>query len=88
MSSRLKASQSPVMVITVFLTLTVVFYFVGVWLIFRLSSATPLMLSVGLAAIVTCLVTLKDLRNLGWHWRSWKIHRLSYLVPLCYASLA
>ena len=76
------------MVIGVFLTLATIFYFIGVWLIFRLSSATPLMLSVGLAAITTCLVSRFDLRSLGWNWGSWKIHRLSYFLPLGYALLA
>jgi len=80
--------KRPVLVISVFLILTVVFYFVGVWLIFRLSSATPLMLSVGLAAVVTCLVTGKELRTLGWRWGSWKIEWINYLLPLFYAALA
>lgn len=88
MTGRAKTTQNPAMVIGVFLALTIVFYFAGVWLIFRLSSATPLMLSVGLAAIVTCLVSRKELRTLGWHWGSWKIQWLNYLLPLCYAALA
>ncbi|QFU77058.1 CPBP family intramembrane metalloprotease [Halioglobus maricola] len=88
MSVSIRASQSPVRVITVFLVLTAILYAAGVWLIFRLGSATPLMLSVGLAAIVTCLVVRKDLRTLGWHWGSWRIQWQSYLLPLCYSALA
>lgn len=76
------------MVIGVFLALTVVLYILGFWLIFRLSSATPLMLSVGLAAILTCLITRTNLRGLGWHWGSWKFHGLSYFLPLGYATAA
>jgi len=83
-----RTTPSPVIVVSIFLMLVAVFYFAGVWLVFRLSSATPLMLSVGLAAIVTCLLTRRDLRALGWHWGSWKIQWLSYLLPLCYAALA
>jgi len=83
-----KTTPSPVIVVSVFLALVAVFYFAGIWLVFRLSSATPLMLSVGLAAIATCLLTRRDLRALGWHWSSWKIQWLSYVLPLCYAALA
>lgn len=76
------------MVIAIFVALAIIFYFAGVWLIFRLGSATPLMLSVGLAAIVTCLVTRKELRTLGWHWGSWRVQWLNFFLPLCYAVLA
>ena len=76
------------MTIGLFLVLTVVLYTVGVWLIFRLGSATPLMLSVGLAAILTCLITRTNLRGLGWHWGSWKFQGLSYFLPLGYAFVA
>ena len=76
------------MIIGIFLALTVALYTVGVWLIFRLSSATPLMLSVGLAAILTCLITRTSLRGLGWHWGSWKFQGLSYFLPLGYATVA
>ena len=84
----MKAPQGPVVTIGIFLALTVALYFVGVWLIFRLSSATPLMLSVGFAAILTCLITRTNLRGLGWHWGSWKFHGLSYFLPLGYATVA
>lgn len=76
------------MVIGIFVALTIAFYFVGIWLIFRLSSATPLMLSVGLAAVVTCLVSGKDLGTLGWQWGSWKVQWLNYLLPLLYVAIA
>jgi len=83
-----KSPQSPVVIIGVFLALTVALYTVGVWLIFRLSSATPLMLTVGLAAVITCLLTRTSLRGLGWHWGSWKFQGLSYFLPLGYATAA
>ncbi len=84
----MKAPQSPVITIGVFLVLTIALYTLGVWLVFRLGSATPLMLSVGFAAILTCLITRTSLRGLGWHWGSWKFHGLSYFLPLGYAALA
>lgn len=76
------------MTIGVFLGLTAALYPAGYWLIFRLGSATPLMLSVGLAAILTCLITRTSLKSLGWHWGTWKIHALSYFLPLGYAAAA
>ena len=88
MTDQTQTKKGAVLVISLFLTLVASFYFVGVWLVFRLSSATPLMLSVGLAAIVTCLVTRKELRSLGWRWGSWKIQWLNYFLPLCYSALA
>ncbi len=88
MTGDAKTAKGPILVISVFLALTMIFYFAGVWLIFRLSSATPLMLSVGLAAVVTCLVTRKELRTLGWRWGSWKIQWLNYFMPLFYAAMA
>ena len=84
----MKATKSPVNSIGVFLALVIVLYPLGYWLIFRLSSAIPLMLSVGLAAILTCLITRKSMRDLGWHWASWKFHGISYFLPLSYAALA
>lgn len=88
LTDHVKAPQGPVITIGVFLVLTVALYTIGVWLIFRLGSATPLMLSVGLAAILTCLMTRTNLRGLGWHWGSWKFHALSYFLPLGYAAAA
>jgi membrane protease YdiL (CAAX protease family) len=83
-----KSPLSPIITIGAFLGLTVALYTVGYWLIFRLGSATPLMLSVGLAAILTCLITGTSLQSLGWHWGAWKIHALSYFLPLGYAAAA
>lgn len=68
--------------LAVFLVLLTGFSAVGHWLIFRLESATPLMLSVGLAAIVTCLVRRRDLASLGWSWGAWRYQWLSYALPL------
>ena len=68
--------------LTVFMALLVGFSAVGYWLIFRLESATPLMMSVGLAAIVTCLIRRRDLTSLGWGWGAWRYQWLSYALPL------
>lgn len=46
------------------------------------------MLSVGLAAILTCLLTNRDLRSLGWSWARWKYEWLSYFLPLGYIAAA
>lgn len=46
------------------------------------------MLSVGLAAILTCLLTNKGLHSLGWAWGSWKYQWLSYLLPVGYIAAA
>jgi membrane protease YdiL (CAAX protease family) len=86
--SFLKTSQKPVTTIGIFVALTSVLYVVGFWLIFRLGSATPLMLSVGVAAILTCLLTNKSLRSLGWGWGNWKYQWLSYLLPVAYIVAA
>lgn len=88
MANHSSKRQSPVLIIGVFIALTVALYPIGFWLIFRLSSATPLMLTVGLAAIITCLITRTSLRGLGWHWGSWKLEGLSYLLPLGYVAVA
>ena len=68
--------------LTVFLALLVGLSAGGYWLIFRLESATPLMMSVGLAAILTCLIRGHELASLGWAWGSWKYQWLSYALPL------
>ncbi|MEJ8567903.1 CPBP family intramembrane glutamic endopeptidase [Elongatibacter sediminis] len=72
----------------VFLLLVAALYPLGLWLVFRLQSASPLMLTVGLAAIGACLLCRKDLGSLGWGWKSWRSQWASYLVPLGYATLA
>ena len=68
--------------LSVFLALLIGGSAAGYWLIFRLESATPLMLSVGLAAIVTCLIRRRALDSLGWGWGDWKYQWLSYALPL------
>ncbi|MEZ5417143.1 MAG: type II CAAX endopeptidase family protein [Vicinamibacterales bacterium] len=76
------------MTIGVFVALTASLYPVGMWLVYRLGSATPLMLSVGAAAVLTCLLTNKGLGTLGWSWGRWQDHWLSYLLPLGYVAVA
>ncbi|MEP5568677.1 MAG: type II CAAX endopeptidase family protein [Halioglobus sp.] len=80
--------QRPAKIIGLFLLLTAVLYAAGYWLIYRTASATPLMLSVGLATILTCLITRTSLRELGWEWCGWRVSRLSYTIPLAYAAVA
>lgn len=67
--------------IATFLTLIIGFYALGFWLIFRMEQATPLMLSVGAATILTCVIRKKKLTELGWKWQSWKVQWQSYLIP-------
>ena len=68
--------------IITFLIFAVGFYLLGYWLIYRMGRATPLMLSVGAAAVATRLIRRKGLATLGWNWGSWKIQWHSYLMPL------
>jgi len=72
----------------VFLVLLIVCTAAGYWLIFRLGRATPIMLAVGVATILTCLVRKQELATLGWGWGSWKYQWLSYLLPLLIAALS
>ncbi|WP_444902719.1 CPBP family intramembrane glutamic endopeptidase [Microbulbifer sp. CnH-101-E] len=84
----MKQSLSSLKIIAVFLTLTACLYPIGYWLIFHMESAVPLMLSVGLATIITCLSFKKSLGSLGWPWGSWKHQWFSYLAPLAYVAVA
>jgi uncharacterized protein len=74
--------------IAAFLALLVGFSAGGYWLIFRLESATPLMMSVGLAAILACLIRGRELASLGWGWGAWKFQWLSYALPLGMIAVA
>ena len=53
-----------------------------------MGQATPLMLSVGIATVATCLIRKRSLANLGWQWGEWKYHWMSYLIPLFIVFLA
>lgn len=68
--------------VSIFIALTVCFYFLGYWMIYRLGRATPLMLSVGLAAIATCLIRGRALSSLNWGWGDAKYQWFSYVIPL------
>lgn len=72
----------------IFLFLTIVFYCVGYWLIFRLERASPLMMSVGLAAVVTCFLFKRPLSSLGLKWGDNRYQWISFLVPLAIAMLS
>ncbi len=92
-----RGSQSPVRgeqvtaswrVAAVFILLVVCLYPLGIWLLLRFQRASPLMLTVGLAAIGACLICRRDLGSLGWHWGPWKYQYHSYLIPLAYVAMA
>lgn len=74
--------------ILVFLVLVAALYPLGVWLLLRLQSGTPLMLTVGLATVGACLICGRRLDSLGWRWGDWSYQYQSYLVPLAYAAIA
>jgi len=80
MSSQI--NKDSIITLTLFLMLIVSFYFIGYWLIYRLGRATPLMLSAGAAALLTCVIRKRSIGLMGWHWGEWKYQRLSYLLPL------
>jgi membrane protease YdiL (CAAX protease family) len=46
------------------------------------------MMTVGLAAILTCLIRRRDLASLGWCWGDWKYQWLSYALPLGMIAVA
>lgn len=71
-----------------FLGLLVLCYGIGYWLIFRLERASPLMLSVAVAAIITCLLIRRPIASLGWNWGTWRDNWISYLLPLAVWSTA
>lgn len=84
----MRNSKGSAINLAVFLILLVACTAGGYWLLFRLGRATPVMLSVGVATVLTCLIRKKDLASLGWAWGSWKYQWLSYLLPLAIASVA
>lgn len=49
---------------------------------------TGLMWSVGISAVLTCLITKRDLKSLGWGWGKWKYQWLSYVIPLGYLVIS
>lgn len=84
----MKISRDSLFTLITFFVLTVGFYFLGYWLIYRLAKATPLMLSVGVAALFTCYLRNIKLSSLGWEWGESKYQALSYLVPLGFIATA
>ena len=72
----------------VFFVLLFVCTAAGYWLIFRVGRATPIMLAVGVATLLTCLIRKRKLATLGWGWGSWKYQWLSYVLPLAIALVA
>lgn len=84
----LKNSKDTTLTLATFFILVVAFYLLGYWLIYRMGQATPLMLSVGAATLVTCLLRKRKLSSLGWQWVKWKHQRTSYLLPLIIALIS
>ena len=84
----MRISRESGITLVVFFVLLIACTAGGYWLLFRLGRATPVMLSVGVATILTCLIRKKDLATLGWGWGNWKYQWLSYLLPLVIASVA
>lgn len=84
----MKISRDTILTLTTFFSLVIAFYVLGYWLIFRTGQATPLMLSVGVATIITCIIRKRSLASLGWQWGNWKYQWMSYLIPFTIALLA
>ena len=84
----MKVSRDSAISLIVFFILLIACTAVGYWLIFRLGRATPIMLAVGVATILTCLIRKRKLSTLGWGWGSWKYQWISYFLPLLIAFVA
>lgn len=84
----LRSSKDTILTLVTFLVLVVAFYLLGYWLIYRMGQATPLMLSVGAATLVTCLVRKRRLSSLGLNWGKWKYQGASYLIPFFIALIS
>lgn len=84
----MKISRDTALTLFTFFSLVIAFYILGYWLIFRMGQATPLMMSVGLATIVTCVIRKRSLASLGWQWGEWKFQWMSYLIPFSIAFSA
>jgi len=84
----LKISRDTALTLFTFFSFVIAFYILGYWLIFRMERATPLMMSVGLATIVTCVIRKRSLASLGWQWGEWKFQWMSYLIPFSIAFSA
>lgn len=84
----MKISKDTALTLTTFFSLVLVFYVLGYWLIFRMGQATPLMLSVGVATIATCIIRKRSLASLGWRWGEWQYQWMSYLIPFTITFMA
>ena len=84
----MKISRDSLTTLSTFAVLTVVLYFAGFWLIYRMGKATPLMLSVGVAALLTVMIRRRNFSSLGWSWGNSNYQWMSYLIPLILATCA
>lgn len=80
--------KESILTLTTFLVMVVAFYFVGYWLIYRMGQATPLMLSVGAATLVTCYLRKRSVAELGWQWCNWYDVRINYVLPFAIALVS
>lgn len=79
------ANKDTIVSLCVFFLLLVLVSTVGYTLtLMHQTGSTPLMWSVAIAAIITCLIRKRSLSSLGFSFASWKYHWLSYLIPLSY----
>lgn len=81
-------TKNTLLTLLTFALFVILFYALGYWLIFRMGQATPLMLSVGMATIATCIVRGIRLDSLGWHWGDWRHQWASYIIPLLMTLVA
>ncbi|NVJ49456.1 MAG: CPBP family intramembrane metalloprotease [Gammaproteobacteria bacterium] len=84
----MKNNKESYITLLTFFIAVIACYILGYWLIYRLGQATPLMLSVGVATLLTCWIRKRKLSSLGWQWGDWKQQRTNYLIPFCIAFVA
>ena len=82
MNTRKATFENSIPVLLTFFVLGLLFYGIGYWLIFRLERASPLMISVGLATIATCLIHRRKISSLGLSWANSRDQWASFLIPL------
>ena len=74
--------------VLVYIGIVICLYPLGVWLLIRIQSASALTFTVGISAIVACLICRRDIGSLGWKWSSSRYLWISYLIPLLYCFIA
>jgi len=82
MTTKHTSIRDTTLALLTFGALAVAFYLIGYWLIFRLERATPLMMSIGLAAVTTCLIHRRSISSLGLVWANNTDLWASFLIPV------